>query len=115
MESTNPADAAVEPGQVEWVPRKRVFAVLGAAGALVLIAGLTALTYLWRGLTGHDQQPWWAVVVMMLGGYVMFIGLWRWLRAERHGFAMHRRIWARIGGGAGLVVVGLLLPLYVAG
>jgi len=52
---------------------------------------------------------------MMLGGYVMFIGLWRWLRTERYGFAMHRRIWARMGGGAGLIVVGLLLPLYVAG
>ncbi len=115
MESTNPAEASLRARHTDWVPRKRVFAVLGAAGALVLIAALTTLTYLWRGLTGHDPQPWWAVVVMMLGGYLLFIGVWRWLRVERYGFAMHRRIWARMGVGAFVMVVGLMLPLYVAG
>ena len=114
MESTNPADAAAEAGQPEWVPRKRVFGVLGGAGALAFIAAVTSLTYLWRGLTGHERQPMWAVVVMLLGGWVMFIGLWRWLRAERYEFRMHRRTWARVGGGAALMVIGLLLPLYVS-
>ena len=114
MESTNPVDVAVEPGQLEWVPRKRVFGVLGGAGALAFVAGVTSLTYLWRSLTGHDKQPMWAIVIMLLGGYVMFIGLWRWLRAERYGHRMHRRTWARMGAGAALMVLGLLLPLYIA-